>query len=328
MQNGPMHRLEDCKESGFEVAVDDVARALCSLSARSLAILVLLAVACRGESPLATNVEPRAKGRSASSSTAAPRSAPSASVERLPAPAPVPEPALRSWPPDASGASSDFCIDGVDALDADSCYALPDAPPTELLIYLHGIVPPSKQSAQKTHFETVVRNASRRAGVAALMPRGRQGLAPKGQESWWGWPTSSESYRAHARELIAGLAAKRQKLEVLIGAPFTRLYVGGSSSGAYFVVALAVTGELRADGFAALSGGALRAGVDLTQLERTPFYVGYGTLDTVAASSRSLAEQLRRANWPVLLAAHPLKHGTAEIYLDEAFAFFRAQTQR
>jgi predicted esterase len=221
--------------------------------------------------------------------------------------------------------TSDFCIEGVDALDESSCYVLPDAPTAEMLIYLHGIVPPSKVSAQKTNFETVVRDASRRAGVAALIPRGRQGLAPKGHDGWWGWPTSGESYKAHARELILELAAKRQKLEALTGAPFTRLYLGGSSSGAYFVVALAVSGDLRADGFAAISGGALRAGRDLTQLERTPFYVGYGTRDTVSAASRSLAEHLRRSGWPVQLAAHPLPHGTAEVYLDEAFAFFRAQ---
>jgi predicted esterase len=193
------------------------------------------------------------------------------------------------------------------------------------LIYLHGIVPPTKVSRQKTNFQTVVGQASRRAGVAALLPRGRQGLAPKGHDGWWSWPTSGESYRDHAGELIAELATKRQKLEALTGARFARVYVGGSSAGAYFVVALALSGDLRADGFAAIAGGAIRPGRDLSQLERTPFYVGYGSHDTVSESSRFLAEQLRHAGWPVLLAVHPLPHGAAEVYLDEAFAFFRAQ---
>jgi predicted esterase len=253
------------------------------------------------------------------SSSAAQPSTPSAEVEPEAAPAPEPRP----WPPADTGATSDFCIDGVSALDESCCYALPAAPTQELLIYLHGTVPPTRTSQQKTNFETVVSRASRRAGVAALMPRGRQGLAPKGQATWWGWPTSGEQYRALARELIADLADKRQKLEALTSQPFTRLYLAGSSSGAYFVVALALNGDLPAHGFAAISGGAIRPGRDLTGLTPAPFYVGYGSFDTVSAASRSLAAHLHRAGWPVLLSAHALPHGTAEIYLDEAFAFFR-----
>lgn len=283
------------------------------------AIYLLLAVACRRELASVATSEPRVESNRPTSSAAEPPPAPSDATESVPAP----EPALRAWPPEKSGARSDFCIDGIEALDESSCYVLPDAPTPELLIYLHGIVPPAKASRQKTNFETVVSRASRRAGVAALMPRGRQGLAPRGHDGWWGWPTSGESYRVHASELIAEFAVKRQKLEALTGAPFRRLYLAGSSSGAYFVVALALSGDLRAEGFAAISGGAQRAGGDLTQLAATPFYVGYGTLDTVSETSRALAAHLRRAGWPVQLAAHRLPHGAAEVYLDEAFAFFR-----
>jgi len=180
------------------------------MCARLAALLFLPVLACRGESPIVAKAEPRTQGARESSSARAPQPAPRSTAERLLAPRPAPEPALRNWPPAASGANSDFCIEGVDALDESSCYVLPDAPTTELLIYLHGIVPPTKVSAQKTNFETVVRNASRRAGIAALIPRGRQGLAPKGHDGWWGWPTSGESYRAHARELIGRAAVVRR----------------------------------------------------------------------------------------------------------------------
>lgn len=290
------------------------------LRAFLVALLALSAGACRNETavPLVATTAPP-------SLASTPPPARSVSVEAVPEhPPPAPEPTQRPWPPASTGASSDFCIEGVSALDETCCYALPDARSSELIVYLHGIVPPAKTSPQKTNFETVVSRASRRAGVAALMPRGRQGLAPKGHDGWWGWPTSGEAYRTHARELIADIAAKRQKLEILTGAPFTRVYLAGSSSGAYFVVALAVSGDFRADGYAAISGGALRASPELAKLEPSPFYVGYGTRDTVAESARTLADGLRSAGWPVKLAAHPLPHGTAEVYLDEAFAFFRS----
>ena len=284
------------------------------------ALLFLGTFACRGElaTPASDPVKVQAAVARPSSAAAQPVS-PSAQAKPETVPASEPRP----WPPTGTGATSDFCIDGVGVLDESSCYALPDAPTQELLIYLHGTVPPTRTSPQKTNFQTVVSRASRRAHVAALMPRGRQGLAPKGQTAWWGWPTSGEQYRALARELIADLADKRQKLEALTSQPFTRLYLAGSSSGAYFVVALALSGDLPAHGFAAISGGAVGPGHDFSGLTPAPFYVGYGTLDTVSTASRSLAAQLRRAGWPVLLSAHPLPHGAADIYLDEAFTFFR-----
>jgi predicted esterase len=231
------------------------------------------------------------------------------------------------WPPTPPGATSDFCIETVEVLDESACYVLPEAPSEELLIYLHGIVPPSKDSRQKTNFERVVSAASRRAGVAALMPRGRVGLAPRGHDGWWGWPTSRLAYREHAEALVGELAEKRSKLERLIGRPFRRVYLAGSSSGAYFVTALALQGALPASGYGIISGAADRPDVDLTALPRSPFYIGFGTRDTVGDAARALGKRLERAGFPVVVAAHPLPHGTAEVYLDEAFAHFRAHAR-
>jgi predicted esterase len=218
---------------------------------------------------------------------------------------------------------SDFCIELVNALDEETCYVLPDAPTKDLLLYLHGIVPPAGESAVKTNFETVVANASKRAGVAALIPRGRQGLAPKGHPGWWGWPTSAEGYARLAPELVESFVAKRKALEALVGRSFERWFVAGSSSGAYFTAALALNGGIDADGFGAMSGGALSARSDLTKLSPKPFYIGYGTRDSVGPSARSLSERLKQAGWPVLVSAHPVGHGAKEVYLDEAFAFWR-----
>ena len=270
--------------------------------------------------PAASGARPRdpaevaAPGMAAASTTASP----AASTTVLP-----------PWaPPSPPGASSDFCIDAVSVLDESTCYVLPAAPTAELLIYLHGIVPPAKTSRQKTNFETVVANASRRAGVAALMPRGRVGLSPAGHERWWGWPTSRDAHLRLAPELVAEFAEKRSKLEALTGRRFERLYLAGSSSGAYFAVALALDGDMAADGFAVISGGADRPGAVLSRLTPTPFYIGYGSSDTVGAGARALAARLRKGGFPVQLAVHPLPHGTAEVYLDEAFSHFRQNQAR
>jgi predicted esterase len=228
------------------------------------------------------------------------------------------------WPlHEAPGVRTDWCIEGVDALDEETCYVLPKEPTTTLLVYLHGIVPPEKTSQQKTNFETAVKNAARRAGVAALMPRGKQGLTSRAHGRWWGWPTGGTSYRHHGAELVKRITEKQQRLETLAGVVFTQRYIAGSSAGAYFVAALALHGGIAADGFGAMSGGAGGKTDELANLPPKPFYIGYGTQDSVGASARALADVLRGAGWPVRIAAHPVGHGAKEVYIDEALKFFR-----
>lgn len=241
-----------------------------------------------------------------------------------PPPAATPPAAASTWPPPAPAVETDWCIEGIPALDEETCFVLPDAPSTELLVYLHGIVPPERDSVQKTNFETVVANASRRAGVVALLPRGRQGLAGKARRGWWGWPTSALQHREHAAALVESLIERQRKLEALVGFAFERRFVAGSSSGAYFAAALALHGDIEADGFGAMSGGARAHGAEPAKLPPRPFYIGYGTADTVGPAAEALGASLRRAGWPVKIAKHPLGHGAKEIYLDEAFPFWRA----
>ncbi|WP_437333507.1 hypothetical protein [Sorangium sp. So ce394] len=268
-----------------------------------------------------------------------------ASAERGPAPPPRVTAAAPAIPTAAAPASAppeqapwprarpprvetDWCIDGVDALDEETCYVLPDAPTRALLIYLHGIVPPGKESQQKTNFETVVSRAARRAGVAALMPRGKVGLAPKGYARWWGWPTGGPAYEKHAAAFVATFAEKRRKLEEVAGVAFSRVYVAGSSSGAFFAAALALRGGIDADGFGAMSGGGGQATAELATRAPRPFYIGFGAHDSVGRSARALADVLRGAGWPVRVAEHPVGHGAKEVYLDEAFAFWREHDAR
>lgn len=226
------------------------------------------------------------------------------------------------WPRSPPALVSDWCGAGMSALDEETCYVLPDRRTNALVVYLHGIVPPEKQSALKSNLQQVLSNASRRAGVALILPRGVQGLAPRGHERWWGWPTGEAAYTRHVPALTRRFEEARRKLEQAVGTTFSSVYLAGSSSGAYFVTLLALRGDFVADGYAALSGGARTKIDDSLKVATRPFYIGYGKQDSVGAGARALGELLLSRGWPVHIAAHAVGHGSHEVYLDEAFAFW------
>jgi predicted esterase len=278
---------------------------------------LLLAGACQSSPRASASRAPAEPHRAVPVAVASSTPAPAAITSAPPAPPPL------RWPPrDPGRIQSDWCTDAVSALDESACFVLPDTPTQTLLIYLHGIVPPQKDSVQKSGYQGIVARASRRAGVAALMPRGRRGLAPKGTDGWWGWPTSLEQYRRWSAALVESIVRERRALEQATGITFTRTYVAGSSSGGWFAAALALYGGLEADGYGVMSGGASWGSDALERLPKKPVYIGYGTYDTVGAGARQLAKRLESAGWPVRIEAHPVGHGAQEIYLDEAFAFW------
>jgi predicted esterase len=246
------------------------------------------------------------------------------------APAAAPAPEARRWPPAPPGERSAFCLEGVvETLAEDACYVLPERPTSTLLVYLPGLMPPDAESPEKRTVETVVANAARRAGVAALVPRGptRDELAApsrdeKGLGVYRSWPTSDQAYLRHARRLVERIASQRRALEALVGASFERVFLGGSSAGAYFVAHLALRGEFPADGYAVISGGSSRPAPHLHELPARPLYVGYGDGDVVGAKAEQVAAQARAAGWSVRVSVHHTGHGSREVYLDEAFALF------
>jgi len=283
---------------------------------RAVACALLPLAACGGPS------EPQAPAHLPSRAPVAPTV--TAVIPAQPSPAPHAQPSEpAAWPPRAPPiVETDWCTESVRALDPSTCFFLPEAPTRTLLVYLHGVVPPEKTSAQKTNYQAVVANASRRAGAAALMPRGNQGLAPKGIEKWWGWPTSPSTYKRHAAELVERIQAARRKLEDSTGIQFERVYLAGSSSGAYFVATLAQRGGIEVDGFGAMSGGTTVLEPSFQALRPRPVYIGYGLYDTVGESARELGRLLEKAKWPVRVAEHRVGHGAREVYLDEAFPFW------
>ena len=114
------------------------------------------------------------------------------------------------------------------------------------------------------------------------------------------------------------------KLEAALGT-FDRTYLAGSSSGAYFLTALALRGAVETDGYAAASGGATGLGASrASAAKKRPFYVGYASGDGTNAGPKALGAFLRAAGWPVRIAEHPGGHGAREVYLDEAFELWDA----
>jgi predicted esterase len=233
---------------------------------------------------------------------------------------------------------TDWCVDGLAALDEETCYALPergpDASAPALLVYLHGIIPPVASSPQKERVELAVLHATRRAGAAALVPRGVRGIGPSGARDWWAWPTEPEAHAKYAASLVAKWVKARQRLEEIAGAPFSRTYLAGSSNGAYFLTALALRGELEqlgfhVDGFGAMSGGSAGGREpSAPPAARSPFYVGHGAYDeSTRTSARALVALLARAKWPAREHELPVGHGAREEYIDDAFAFWSEESR-
>lgn len=241
-------------------------------------------------------------------------------------------PAPPSSDPPPPRIETDWCLEGLSALDEETCYVLPPLAtdrPRRLLVYLHGIVPPVPSSPQKERVQLAVLHASTKAGAAALVPRGLRGIGPRDARDWWAWPTSPEAHAKHAAATVKRLASARERLERIAGGRFDRVYLAGSSNGAYFVAALALSGPLDdlgfpVDGFGTMSGGAA-GGRRPGERASKPFYIGFGSYDAESKhGADGLATVLRGASWPVRMAEHPFGHGAREVYLDEAFAFWDA----
>jgi predicted esterase len=226
--------------------------------------------------------------------------------------------------------ATEWCLGQWRGLDDATCYLVPDLDagvgedPDELLIYLSGIVPPGGVSEPKQHVERVLSNVVHRDKVVAMLPRGRIGLGPKDAKDWWAWPTSGADYAKYASAIIEEWNAERKKLEAALGHGFRRVYLAGSSSGAYFLALIAFAGGADFDGYAAASGGAPGPGPS-PQAVKKPFYVGYGLGDPTNDHPKALVDVLKAANWPMKVSAIQTGHGAREVYLDEALAFWRAK---
>src|SRR5262249_36324914 len=112
-------------------------------------------------------------------------------------------------PPATPRVVTDWCVEGLAALDEETCYVLPEAGDgggAAPLVSLHGIVPPVPASPEKERVQLAVLHAAKRAHAAALVPRGLRGVGPSGARDWWAWPTE---VGAHAKHAAASTSTRR-----------------------------------------------------------------------------------------------------------------------
>ena len=231
----------------------------------------------------------------------------------------------------APAATDRWCAPELDALPKDVCYALPagDAvAPTELVVFLHGVIEPSGtwQWAQ----QRAAARAAATHGVAALMPKGRRGLRSDHMKDWYTWPTGVTARRRAESEVLDEWWAAKRALEQKLGRPFDRVYVFGFSNGAYYVASLALRGRLDIDGYASFGGGTAGQRIRpraYAEVRRVPWYVGYGHRDTPAVRG---ASRLRRAfaalRWPgKVVGRRRVGHVMTDAQVREALEFLRQQ---
>ncbi|AKT37666.1 alpha/beta hydrolase [Chondromyces crocatus] len=223
-------------------------------------------------------------------------------------------------------AAARWCAPELEELADEVCVFSPTreaSGPRTLVISLHGVISPNSgwQWAQQ-------RGAARigaRYGATVLMPHGRQGIGPKGMESWWAWPTADAMQKAHEDALIAQWDAARATLEQRDGRRFERVFVFGFSNGAYYATSLALRGKLPVDGYAVFAGGSGAKYLELAgqrTKQRAPIFVAWGGKDKAHRDQQALASLLKRLKWPsASLGAPRAGHTVTDAQVTKAMAF-------
>lgn len=237
--------------------------------------------------------------------------------------------ALAAEPEQEPSPPASWCAPELAVLPGEVCYALPASskpPPEELVLFLHGVIAPDRswQWAQQ-------RAAARAAavhGIAALMPKGRQGLRTDHMKRWFTWPTGATARREVEQEILAEWRRAQQALEQKLGRPFEQVYVFGFSNGAYYVSSLALRGRLDVDGYGAFAGGTVGQRIApkrFAGVRRVPWYVGYGYRDEPAVRGAKLLKRAFRAlEWPGKVVGRPrVGHVMTDSMVEEALAFIR-----
>jgi predicted esterase len=241
----------------------------------------------------------------------------------------VPAPAPSAAPPSVPG--SGWCAPELGHLPSGACFALPRAeaePATELVIFLHGVIPPGGNTQWDQQRQLA--RAAAVHGLAVLMPRGRRFLRTDDMSDYWSWPTAADAQARVEKPIVDEWARARSELESKLGRPFAKLYFFGFSNGAYYVASLAGRGRLAADGYAAFAGGAAWRFARLKardRVPRIPLYVGYGTGDGRAVrDATELADALRRTGWPAkVVASEGVGHAITDAQLAAALDFLRSR---
>jgi predicted esterase len=136
------------------------------------------------------------------------------------------------------------------------CFAAPNPVPERapLIVYLHGMYPPSAADEEAERQSRLARLANAR-GFAVLALRGRQGqcLAESARD-YWCWP-SNERNQGEGRAVVATWDAALTSAEANIPGRPSHRWLVGFSNGAYFAGIIATRSLLRFDAVAIAHAG-------------------------------------------------------------------------
>jgi predicted esterase len=176
---------------------------------------------------------------------------------------------------------------------------MPDMTASVLVIFLHGVIKPD--SGWQHQQQRAIARGARQNRFDVIMPRGRQGIGPKGMREWWTWPTARAAQELEP-VLFEEWQAARIALESRRSKRYSKVFVFGFSNGAYYASQLVLRGHLPGHGAAAFAGGS--SGQWLERLARStdrrvPIYLECGAKDVSAkADAGRLRQLLARLEWP------------------------------
>lgn len=214
-----------------------------------------------------------------------------------------------------------WCTDGWLGLDERTCFVAPDdAQPASVVIFLHGMLPPT--SSPKT-MQAIMRQAAQAHGFVALFPQGRPGQCSWDPSvlDWLCFPTSQAAVDADGPAFFDEWEQAQVKLESALGTTFTRRYVIGFSNGGYFASHIGLEGVFPVDGAGVVAAG--QKYIVTIGDARPRFYVAAGADDaaSVRDSAANLAYFLQQKGWPREYVVHPGRgHEIRADDLDAAWA--------
>lgn len=215
-----------------------------------------------------------------------------------------------------ANAGEAWCPDGFEAGPADTCFAIPDAPPKNapILIYLHGMFEGHGSPEEWAR----VREVTRR-GFAVVMPRGKRGLCAFSAElqNHFCWPQETED-PASFKHVVAEWERVLWQVEALLEAGTHKRYVLGYSNGGAFASHLAANGFFDGSAFAIVHAAALPPHV---KTPKAPPMILVATQDD--PKMKELHEGLTKAGWPHAYCPRAGAAALASEDIDAALRFFK-----
>jgi predicted esterase len=216
------------------------------------------------------------------------------------------------------------CPVGFEAIGADGCLLAPKslADPRKLVVYFHGMLPPTVEWANAPELKVMGAEARRR-GYALLALKGEKGLCLWSKEvlEYSCWPNDKSQLAELSRQLrrLEGVLTKvREKLGVRAEPPF----FAGFSNGGFFLTLLASDSSLPMQGLAVLHAGSVN-GQQFSNQQPRPTLLVAAQDDAVQLPTMKRLEQLmKEAGWEPDFRLREGTHGVTASDAQAMFGFF------